>query len=185
MSSREALLDGARRCLQERGYAHTTARDVAAASGVGLASIGYHFGSKDALLDEALRAAMAEWTEEVVAAALAVGADCPPWDRLRAAMAKLTDSFATQRPIMIAFVEALGRAEREPTLRADLAAAYEQLRAGITGVLGELGGRDLASLIVALTDGMLVQWLLDPEHTPSGAAVIDALGNALDAGLRD
>ncbi|MGH3839469.1 MAG: TetR family transcriptional regulator, partial [Pseudonocardiaceae bacterium] len=41
MGHREALLDGARRCLLERGYARTTARDLVAASGTNLASIGY------------------------------------------------------------------------------------------------------------------------------------------------
>ena len=55
MGHREALLDGARRCLLERGYARTTARDLVAASGTNLASIGYHFGSKEALLNGAMQ----------------------------------------------------------------------------------------------------------------------------------
>jgi hypothetical protein len=41
-----------------RGYARTTARDLAAESGANLASIGYHFGSKEALLNEALAEGM-------------------------------------------------------------------------------------------------------------------------------
>jgi AcrR family transcriptional regulator len=32
MGNREALLEGARECLSERGYARTTARDIAAAA---------------------------------------------------------------------------------------------------------------------------------------------------------
>jgi AcrR family transcriptional regulator len=51
MGHREALLAGARRCLLERGYARTTARDLVAASDTNLASIGYHFGSNEALLN--------------------------------------------------------------------------------------------------------------------------------------
>jgi AcrR family transcriptional regulator len=54
MSNREALLESAITSLQEKGYAGTTARDVAAGAGVSLASIGYHFGTVQELLDAAL-----------------------------------------------------------------------------------------------------------------------------------
>ena len=50
MGHREDLLEGAKRCLLEKGYGRTTARDLVQASGTNLASIGYHYGSKDALL---------------------------------------------------------------------------------------------------------------------------------------
>jgi AcrR family transcriptional regulator len=46
MGNREELIAGAKRCLIEKGFARTTARDIASASGVSLAAIGYHFGSK-------------------------------------------------------------------------------------------------------------------------------------------
>ncbi len=54
MGNREDLIEGARRCIIEKGYARTTARDIAGAAGVSLAAIGYHFGSKEALMAEAL-----------------------------------------------------------------------------------------------------------------------------------
>jgi AcrR family transcriptional regulator len=53
MGHREDLLEGARRCLLEKGFVRTTARDIVKESGTNLASIGYHYGSKDALLAEA------------------------------------------------------------------------------------------------------------------------------------
>lgn len=61
MSNRDDLLDGARSCLYEKGYARTTARDIATAAGVSLAAIGYHFGSKEALLHAALRRETETW----------------------------------------------------------------------------------------------------------------------------
>src|SRR5256886_17609588 len=64
MGHREDLLAGAVRCLREKGYAHTTARDIVAASGTNLASIGYHYGSTKALLNAAALAAMAEFGGE-------------------------------------------------------------------------------------------------------------------------
>ena len=54
MGNREDLLESARRCIVEKGYARTTARDIAGGAGVSLAAIGYHFGSKEALMTEAL-----------------------------------------------------------------------------------------------------------------------------------
>src|SRR5688500_16234016 len=65
MASREDLLNGAEVYLREKVYARTTARDIASASGVSLAAIGYHFGSKEALLGEALQQALAEWGDEL------------------------------------------------------------------------------------------------------------------------
>ena len=61
MGNREALLEGAKRCLLEKGYAKTTARDIADAAGVSLAAIGYHYGSKESLLEQAFMVAMEEW----------------------------------------------------------------------------------------------------------------------------
>lgn len=53
MGHREDLLEGAKRCLLEKGFLRTTARDIVKESGTNLASIGYHYGSKDALLVQA------------------------------------------------------------------------------------------------------------------------------------
>ena len=65
MGHREALLAGARRCLLQRGYARTTARDLVAESDTNLSSIGYHFGSKEALLNEAMQQCFDEYSEQI------------------------------------------------------------------------------------------------------------------------
>lgn len=54
MGNREDLLTAARKVILERGLAKVTARDIAGAAGVSLAAIGYHFGSKDRLISEAV-----------------------------------------------------------------------------------------------------------------------------------
>lgn len=68
MGNREELLAGARRCLLEKGYVQTTARDIANASGVSLAAIGYHFGTKEALLQEAMVEANVDWGQRIASA---------------------------------------------------------------------------------------------------------------------
>ncbi|MFI7537144.1 TetR/AcrR family transcriptional regulator [Streptosporangium sp. NPDC049376] len=62
---RDKLIEGAKRCLRERGYAHTTARDIARTSGANLASIGHHFGSKDALPADVMVEESAEWADKL------------------------------------------------------------------------------------------------------------------------
>src|SRR3954451_7237596 len=62
---RDDLLVAARRLLEEQGYAHITARDLVAASGTNLASIGYHFGSKAALLNAAIEASFEDWATQL------------------------------------------------------------------------------------------------------------------------
>jgi len=191
MGHREDLLAGARRCLEERGYARTTARDLVAASGTNLASIGYHFGSKEALLNEAIAAAFGEWAERVRARALAAvpepGAD--PLAMLVASWGAIRGSFAEYRGLSVAFVEALAQAERQPELRAQLAATYDRSRAQVAEMVTEVlvgvhprHAATLASFEIALCDGLLVQWLLDPDATPSAAELVDALSATLSAG---
>src|SRR5215218_1592676 len=98
MGHREDLLAGAKRCLFERGYAHTTARDIVAASGTNLASIGYHFGSKEALLNAAMIGAIEEWGEEMERALTPDTAPAAaPLDRFEETWTRVIGSFATHR----------------------------------------------------------------------------------------
>jgi AcrR family transcriptional regulator len=50
VDTRSQILDAARRCLLDGGYASLSTRRIAEAAGVGLGHIHYHFGSKRALL---------------------------------------------------------------------------------------------------------------------------------------
>lgn len=190
MGHREDLLAAARRCLEKRGYARTTARDLVADSGTNLASIGYHFGSKEALLNEALGASFQEWAERVRSLALAIEPGRDPATMLAASWEAMLASFAEYRGLAVAFTEALAQAERQPRLKAQLAAIYEQSRTGVAKMISETVGvpegpqaRALASLQIVICDGLLVQWLLDPDAAPSGAELTEALLLALRPGV--
>jgi AcrR family transcriptional regulator len=52
IDTRQKILDAAERMISEQGYAATSLRQIIAAAGVNLASVHYHFGSKEELLDE-------------------------------------------------------------------------------------------------------------------------------------
>jgi AcrR family transcriptional regulator len=57
-------LEGALRCIEQKGYGAITTRDIAAAANANVASITYHFGSKEALIGEALAEGFRLWFAE-------------------------------------------------------------------------------------------------------------------------
>ena len=193
MGHREALLDGARRCLLDRGYARTTARDLVAASGTNLASIGYHFGSKEALLNAALTEAIGEWGEELGRAlATAAPPAASPLERFEAIWTRVIESFATHRALWAASFESFAEINRVPEVRQILAVAMEQGRLGLAALFGTAGGDDEASARAvgsfyhALLTGVLAQWLTDPERAPSAGDLAGALRTiAADVGSVD
>jgi AcrR family transcriptional regulator len=189
MGHREALLAGARRCLLERGYTRTTARDLVAASGTNLASIGYHFGSKEALLHGALQQCFDEYVEQVAQIVFA-DPSATPLQRVRASWEALVSMSEKYRPLMVAFFEALAQAERVPQLKAQLAECYERLRATVAGMvrtavagLPEPAVRQVASFLIAVYDGLQLQWLLDPQRAPNPGELMAALELAVPAAL--
>src|ERR1700735_1842604 len=100
MGNREDLLAGAKQCLRSKGFARTTAREIAAASGVSLAAIGYHFGSKEALLTQALVEATGEWVEELGRIlATDLSADATPMERFELTWARLLGLFSAHRQL--------------------------------------------------------------------------------------
>lgn len=182
---REKLLAGARRCLYEKGYARITARDIVAASGANLASIGYHFGSKEALLSAAIIDGLTEWADEisqVVPASQVVQGDrtMSSMERLEFTWNGIIKSFSTHRPLWVASVEASAQAEHLPEVRERLAASYRDARVGLARVLVEAAGDErtadaIGSFQLALMGGLTLQWLIDPDNAPSGADLAHAL----------
>ena len=98
MGHRADLLAGAKRCLYEKGYARTTARDIVAASGTNLGSIGYHYGSTEALMQAAMLSAIEDWGDVLGAALAADGPDEPAdplvryWQRVIGSMRWVTEA---------------------------------------------------------------------------------------------
>ncbi|MEU1889320.1 TetR/AcrR family transcriptional regulator [Micromonospora sp. WMMD987] len=182
MGHRERLLAGARVCLYERGYTRTTARDIVAASDTNLASIGYHFGSKEALLTAALVQAFEEWGVEIDRV-LRDGTQPDLLDRLESMWSGLVESFGTHRPLWVAGIEAFALAEHLPVLREQLADSYARARPALAAFVIRNGGenvsdatrRALGSFLLALMIGLTVQRLLDPEAAPSGKELAGAL----------
>ncbi|WP_406229436.1 TetR/AcrR family transcriptional regulator [Nocardia sp. NBC_01009] len=181
MGHREDLLEGAKRCLIERGYARTTARDIVAASGANLASIGYHFGSKEALLNIAMLAMSGDAMEEI---RQLVPADAAPAQRIRLIWDALIESFADNRAMWTANLELAVQAIRSDDLRAQLSDGQESARETLGGFVSRAGAdtREAGSVELALITGVMVQHLVDPSRAPDAEQVLRGLRAIVAAG---
>jgi AcrR family transcriptional regulator len=184
MGNREALLAGAKRCLIEKGYARTTARDIAAASGVSLAAIGYHFGSKDALMNQAIYEFVGEWGEEVERALSAEGAaDVEPLKRFESIMGRTIESFrGPARGMWAAQLELLSPMEQNEELRTFLANVQRvaadglaELLLGIDPAQDPEAARTAGSVLHALFIGIIVKWFMDPKQALSARELTEGL----------
>lgn len=181
MGQRQDLLAGAMRCIAEKGYSRTTARDITAASGANLAAIGYHFGSKEALLNAAVLESFDEWGTAIEQARIGSEA-AEPLARLERFLEGFLAGSVEQRATLVASVQAFSEAEFAPEVQEQLAATYERNRRSIAAMLLDIeptavdeAGRQLGSLVLAVIIGTALQWLIEPEATPSASALIAAV----------
>jgi AcrR family transcriptional regulator len=175
-SNRDALIEGALLCLQKQGYAAVRTRDIAAAANANLASIGYHFGSKEELLGQALREGFRRWLGEVASAIARIGpAPRPVW--IQQVATSLRVSIEDHREFALAYLEAIARAPRDNALRDALTVSYRESSGAVAALL-HLGddetGRALAATLIATFDGLLIQWLIAPQAAPSDAGLLRA-----------
>jgi AcrR family transcriptional regulator len=192
LGNREALLAAAKRCLLEIGFSRTTARDIAGASGVSLAAIGYHFGTKENLLTIALLSALEELDVEFRKAANAQRLlDTSPTQRFEAVWNGLIASFSENRQLWTANLEIFSQVERIPALRTLIdEGLLQRARAGLVSLFEgvdetKVDERSIAtrgSFYYALLGGVLMQTIMDPQRAPSARSLTEAVV-AIAAGM--
>ena len=164
-SNRAELLEGTLRCLERLPPEQVTARVIAAESGANLASIAYHFGSKDDLVTEAVIEGLDRWLAEIEQALAGVAEHDPAMRFTRAGEAI---EATRRRHLGLArnFLGALAKAQHDPRLAKLLAEGFRHTRPNVAVLLGlgdDQAGLDAAGLVHSLFTGLLFQQLLDPE----------------------
>jgi AcrR family transcriptional regulator len=184
MGNREDLIAGAKRCLIEKGYAQTTARDIASASGVSLAAIGYHFGSKDALMNQAIYESIGDWGEEVERALTDEGVPTDdPVRRFESIMERTIASFGGPGgglwAAQIELVSLLGRNEELRTFLAsvqrDAADGLAELFLGIDPAQDPESARTAGSVLHAMFIGIMVKWFMNPKQALSAHELAEGM----------
>lgn len=176
---RQRLLDGASLCLQQKGYAATTARDISAVSGANLRSIGYHFGSTRELLLAAISLNFRSWLEPLIA--IAADEEKPAAERLAEGMRRFTAALADNAPMLRAWLEAIVLAGHDEELRQTLADNQSEFRLALAMTLAEAGSEQAeqrAAALISVCDGLIVRFMLHRE-----SAQVDEVALAAAAAL--
>ena len=188
MGNREDLLAGARKVIIERGVAKATARDIAAAAGVSLAAIGYHFGSKERLLTEALTDALGTAIGDGMGDLIREGAGTPPLHAFAHTWNGIPGIFVANREAILASLENILRVVRDPDAQRHMDAAIGDAYRGIADALRAAHpqltddqAQALAQLDFVLVQGLALLWLVSPDGVvPSGDRLAEAI-SALSA----
>jgi AcrR family transcriptional regulator len=178
---KEALRAAARTLLRRKGLRATTARDLVEESDTNLASIGYHFGNKDALMGAALSDLVREWSARPMAAGRQAHGS-GPGEPLAAGLRTMLDGLGERRPEILAVLEAVVASGRGDPVGAALPGAVRDALAAVAaGVresapqLTEGQAAAAAAVIVALHDGLALLTTTAPDAVPDPEAVLAAL----------
>jgi AcrR family transcriptional regulator len=169
-SNRASLLEGTLSCLEKLPPERVTARAITEESGANLASIAYHFGSKDNLVTEAVIEGLDRWLAEVTAALGKLDSQ-DPVERYRLAGEAIETSRRRHAGLARNFIGALAKAQHDPRVRQLLADGFRRTRPAVAALLGlgdDQAGDDAAGLILAQFNGLLFQALLDPDLAIEG-----------------
>jgi len=169
-SNRANLIEGTLRCLERLPAERVTARAIAEESGANLASITYHFGTKDDLVTEAVIEGLDRWLADI-AEGLAGLPQTDPVARFHRAWEMVERTRRRHTGLAKNFVGALAKAQHDPRIRARLAAGFHRSRPPVAVLLGlgdDEAGSDAAGLVLAMFDGLLFQLLLDPALAVEG-----------------
>ena len=192
---RQQILDSVIALLAQRGVDRASLRTVGEAIGVSHTALRHYFSSRDELLVEAYRthearaagSGPADSSASSASSAVSVIIEAAERNRSIPGLVELyatlsTDALQEQHALTREFVR-----DRFRALRAALAARIAEgqpARGGDLAPGGEPGGvgagidpMDAAALVIAASDGLQIQWLLDPDAVDVGRslAILDRL----------
>jgi AcrR family transcriptional regulator len=162
---RERLVEAAGEVITAGGVAAATSRAITDRAGENLASITYYFGSKDALVSEALVREARTLLQPVLDA---LGSADPPATRLLIAVQMLTRIVRERGDQLAGYLDGLSRSARDEQVATEIRSLWRGLQRRLAD--------DMAS---QRETGLIPAWV-DPEAM---AALIVALGNGVAAGV--
>ena len=192
---RIALVRAALRVVAERGVAQATTRAIVAEAGMSLASFHYAFQSRDELMVELIRHVVDEEATAVLPEASiddANGQDErePLRQILRDGLQRYADHVSREPLREKAMLELTQYALRSPELHHLAVAQYERYHALAAEALDSAARRsgsvwlhpvgEVARLLVSLTDGLTIAWLVDRDDSAT-AKLLDVTADSVAA----
>jgi AcrR family transcriptional regulator len=182
----QAILQAARRCISERGYAAATIAEIAAEAGVSRGLLHYYFDSKEELLAQVVRSG----TDAYLTLMGSMFGQSDSADDLARLLVTATQTILLNDPAFVSLsLECWTLARESPMVAREMQDLYRQLRDSVTKGLREAESRGiikpaipvehLSALLLAMGDGLVMQILIQPE-----LAADDRIWESLELGAR-
>jgi AcrR family transcriptional regulator len=167
--TKDRLIRAAWECVRDGGQVGATSRAITTTADANLGAITYYFGSKDALVAEAVGGAI----EALVAPALVALQDeaLDPASRLLNAIAQLQQAYDASTDDAPAYLEVLIQSRRQPELESRIARVFAEIRATLATLMADLQARGMlpewvqpdamAGLLLAVAQGVVLQVSID------------------------
>ena len=189
VDTRSELVRATREAIRDLGMAGATAREIAGRASANLASIPYHFGTKDALVAEAL---ISE-TRELIAPVLELlASDAPAAERASTAVDLLNELFERSRTQVPVYLAALAASPHSEPIAAGLASMWADVRGALAADIAAQrdGGalpawvdpQPMAALILSLVNGVVIAAQVDPDGPDHRTVASQFLALLLAAG---
>jgi TetR/AcrR family transcriptional regulator, fatty acid metabolism regulator protein len=169
---RELIVDSALRLILKNGYDRTTLDHVAAQAGVSKGLISYYFPNKDALFLAVLDKIHQRLRQDLETC---YRADLSARERLRLNLKNLFASEKRARQYYVVLLDFLARVPREKSIQVGAEAIYQTVLTYVewtiidgirAGEFRDVDAREEASMVVALMEGLILQWLFNRQgHT--------------------
>jgi AcrR family transcriptional regulator len=179
---RKQIIDEALRTIAEQGYTQTSFAEIAKGLGITKGLIAYHFDGKHDLITSAIHTILnrqgAYIKERVEAQEQAVA-------RLRAYIEASFDYIDQNRAHFVALVDLWGSFTSPQEKQAFSQSAYDPCRAHLQKIFrygqqrGEFGEFDaylMATIIQGAIDGIMLQWVFDPQAVSLAGAALELAG---------
>lgn len=187
---REALVGAAMRVVAEHGIAAATTRAIVAEAGMSLASFHYAFDSRDELMTELVGHVIAQEERSIAPAFERPAEALSVRDTVRGGLQYYFEALRANPLRETAMFElthyAMRSADRENLARRQYDSYYEMAARALT-IAAEQSGHgwkrpvaELAVLLVSLTDGLTLAWLVNRDDA-AAAAIMDFAADAMAA----
>ena len=174
-ATRTALLESAATVFTRRSYDAATVEEISEAAGFSRGAFYSNYDSKEELFLTLIESRIQGRLQEI-AAAFQEGDTAE--ERIRSGGRHLDSLVAEDRQWCLLYMEFWARAVRDPKLQRRFAAQYDVWRTGIAqiietqstqlGVQLDASPRELASALIALFEGYVLQRLIDPKELEEG-----------------
>jgi AcrR family transcriptional regulator len=167
---RQQILDSAITLFAQRGVDRASLRTIGEAIGVSHTALRHYFASRDELLVEAHEARAAGEAHAASESAVGLIIEAAERNRSIPGLVELyatltTDALQEQHAVTREFIRGRFGALRE-LLAARIEAGQQAGR-----IAADIDPADAAALVIAASDGLQVQWLLDPDAVDVGRSL--------------